>query len=158
MLAQSENPQYTKATSNKLSDTFTSSLEIQNQNSTERDCVTSQTGNYELLTKQKMLEHLAKKTQIFTQKMKNLAWITQILRKIYANYAKFTQITQIYAKNFCDRKPKFWVVNPSSNYWDTDLTRQELVAQFTASCGRAVIYWQVAPSLRKWPLSTERSF
>ena len=41
--------------------------------------------------------------------MKNLAWSKQILRKINP---KLMQITQIYAKNFCVRTPKYWVVNP----------------------------------------------
>ena len=41
------------------------------------------------LTTQKMFVHLPK------------------IRKFYANYAKFTQITQIYAKYFCVRTPKF---------------------------------------------------
>ena len=88
MLAQSENPQYTKATSNKLSDTFTSSLEIQNQNSTERDCVTSQTGNYELLTelrkfyeKSTQITQNSRKSRKFTQKIfaivnQNFEWST----------------------------------------------------------------------------------
>ena len=41
------------------------------------------------------------------------------VRKFYGNYVKFTQLTQIYAKHFCVRTPKFWVVNLSGNYWDT---------------------------------------
>ena len=38
-------------------------------------------------------QNLRKIRKFYTQKMKNLAWITLILRKIYANYAKSTQIT-----------------------------------------------------------------
>ena len=141
LLPQSEKPQYTKAT-NKLSNIFTSSLKIQNQNSTERDCHRSD-GYLSGWPLKKCSYTLPKIRKFYTHKMKNLAWSTQILRKlrkIYGNYAKFTEIlqnignlawstqilrkiyakfTQIYAKHFCVRTPKFWVVNPSGNYWDT---------------------------------------
>ena len=95
LLPQSEKPQYTKAT-NKLSNIFTSSLKIQNQNSTERDCHRSD-GYLSGWPLKKCSYTLPKIRKFYTHKMKNLAWSTQILRKIYA---KFTEITQNLRK-FC---------------------------------------------------------